>query len=197
MLNMPGRGQSKRWNKSDGPIENFYSVERYTDTLFALIQRIGEPVTLAGWSMGAIVALRYAQKYGLDAVDQLILLSGVAKVDGNCSSFRGRTVSEVVIEAQNRSEAAGMFNVADPIAVAHTWFSLQHLDFRGTLSSIDKPTVVIHGTNDAECPASQGKFMAERIPSAVWVPLEQIDHFVLKLAPEEIVMAIQNNRCSH
>jgi pimeloyl-ACP methyl ester carboxylesterase len=60
----------------------------------------------------------------------------------------------------------------------------------GTLSSIDAPTLVIHGTADPLFPIEHGKALAEEIPGASLLVLEDAGHGVYRPDWERIARAI-------
>jgi pimeloyl-ACP methyl ester carboxylesterase len=61
---------------------------------------------------------------------------------------------------------------------------------RGPLSSITKPTLVIHGTADPMFPLAHGQALAEEIPGATLLPLERAGHGVYPDDWQTIVQAI-------
>ena len=61
---------------------------------------------------------------------------------------------------------------------------------REPLSSIDAPTLVIHGTADPMFPLEHGKALADEIPGAMLLPLENAGHGVYQPDWETIVGAI-------
>jgi pimeloyl-ACP methyl ester carboxylesterase len=61
---------------------------------------------------------------------------------------------------------------------------------RGPLSSITKPTLVIHGTADPMFPLGHGQALAEEIPGATLLPLEGAGHGVERADWRTIVQAI-------
>jgi pimeloyl-ACP methyl ester carboxylesterase len=61
---------------------------------------------------------------------------------------------------------------------------------RGPLSSITKPTLVIHGTADPMFPLAHGQALSEAIPGAQFLPLEGAGHGVDRADWQTIVRAI-------
>jgi pimeloyl-ACP methyl ester carboxylesterase/DNA-binding CsgD family transcriptional regulator len=49
-------------------------------------------------------------------------------------------------------------------------------DLRPLLSSINAPTLVLHRRDDQAVPVSNGRYLAQRIPDAVFVELEGVEH---------------------
>ncbi len=54
------------------------------------------------------------------------------------------------------------------------------IDVTDKLSSVDCPTLVLHATGDRRVPFSEGRFVAGRIPHARFVPLDSVNHLVLR-----------------
>jgi pimeloyl-ACP methyl ester carboxylesterase len=191
LVNLPGRGQSPRWQEGAGPIDRFYNLDRYADLVHEIIASIGVPVAVAGWSMGVSVALNLVERHGLKNIDQLFLLSGVARMPESAQPFRSSDVQGLCREAESRARNFGARSVADPTAVAYSWLSMRELDLRHRLDAINCPATVIHGTDDAECPFAQGREIAERIRGAVMIPMEGVGHYVLRDAAAAVAVAIQ------
>jgi pimeloyl-ACP methyl ester carboxylesterase len=61
---------------------------------------------------------------------------------------------------------------------------------RAPLSSIDVPTLVIHGTADPMFPLAHGEALAEEIPGAQLLPLDGAGHGVERADWETIARAI-------
>lgn len=143
-----------------------YSLDRFAADLAAVLAGLDRPAVIAGWSMGVLVALAYAQEYGLDRVSGLVLIGGTAAPGDECRWFKGDTPEAIAAEADARARALALRESASPIAVAGAWLSARTADFRDHLAHIDVPTLVIHGTDDNQCPLSHGQLIAERIPGA-------------------------------
>lgn len=143
-----------------------YSLDRFAADLAAVLTALDRPAVIAGWSMGVLVALAYARGYGLDRVRGLVLIGGTAAPGDECRWFKGDTPEAIAAEADARARALALRESASPIAVAGAWLSARTADFRDHLAHIDVPTLVIHGTDDDQCPLSHGQLIAERIPGA-------------------------------
>lgn len=191
-VNFPGRGESAHWQEGKHSISDFYSIDTFADVLHAVIDYLGKPVSIAGWSMGAIVALQYLHKYGNSGITHLFLCSGVAKVAGRVSTFNAESMDGLISEAVNRARAARLEAPADPIAVAHSWQSMQSFDVRAELQHIAVPTTVVHGTKDDECPFEEGELITNTIPFAKLAPIMGAGHFILTESPNDVAAAINN-----
>ncbi len=165
MPNLRGRGAST------APAEPCaYRIDDVAADLRAVIalaqERFPAPLALLGWSMGVLVTLAHIRAHGAAAFDRIVLVSGSACPCGEAVWFRGEDVEAISREAVARAEALALPEAAAPVAVAGAWLSARDADERATLAMIDKPTLVMHGSADAECPVGHALLMHESIPGA-------------------------------
>jgi class 3 adenylate cyclase len=66
----------------------------------------------------------------------------------------------------------------------------EDIDVRAILPTVHVPTLVVHARGDRMVPVAAGRYMAERIPGAVWVELDSVDHLPWS-QPEEALAHIQ------
>ncbi len=182
--NLPGRGLSPRWSAAQTlPHAGFYHLEHYADLLHALLreahQRHAAAVSLAGWSMGVSVILTMLARHGDEGVDRLVLISGTACATPGANWFRGETPQDLADEARARAERLGLSSVADADAVAASWASVRRADLRKAAQGIRRPTLVAHGELDDQCPLAHGRWLAENIAGAAWLPLPDVGHAAL------------------
>jgi pimeloyl-[acyl-carrier protein] methyl ester esterase len=64
----------------------------------------------------------------------------------------------------------------DPVALRGGLALLRDSDLRNTLSAIDVPTLVLHGTRDQLVPSSAGTWLATHLPRAKWCAIEGAGH---------------------
>lgn len=182
--NLPGRGLSTRW--SEGGLlshERYYHLDHYADLVQALLldlrERHGAPVALAGWSMGVSVILNLLARHGDAQVERLVFVSGTACATPGAVWFHGETPQALADEARARAERLGLKAVADADAVAASWASVRTADLRTAAQGIRRPTLVIHGELDDECPLAHGRWLADHVPGAQWLPLPGVGHAAL------------------
>ena len=165
----------------------------FADLLHALVRQLvdtrGQTVGIAGWSMGAMVTLEYLRRHGAADLHSVALCSGLSKVAGVADIFHADDDASLLAEISRRSEKAGL-TAADPQAVLHCWRSMQHFDCRGDLARIDVPTLVLHGTDDADCPFTDAMQVAERVPGARLRALHGAGHLVLSERSAEVALAL-------
>lgn len=187
--NLPGRGLSPRWGAHEAlPHARYYHLDHYADLVHALVrdlaERSGSPVALAGWSMGVSVILNLLARHGDEGLERLVLISGTACATQGAVWFRGETPEALEQEARERAERLQLKAVADADAVAASWASVRHADLREAARAIRRPTLVVHGERDDECPFAHGRWLADHVPGAAWLPLPGVGHSAMAQAGE-------------
>ena len=168
-----------------------YSIDAFAEDLAAVIDAVGRPVVLAGWSMGTLVALAYIRARGLAQLGGLALISGSPHPGRKGANwFAGETVEAIAAAADERARRMGLTESATPVAVAGAWLSCRETDHSGVLPGIHCPVTVIHGTDDDQCPLSHGEFMAQAVPDGELVSLAGRSHSILGEAPDEVARAL-------
>ncbi|MGH9382100.1 MAG: alpha/beta hydrolase [Thermoanaerobaculia bacterium] len=115
------------------------------------------PLVLAGWSLGAAVAVLVAADR--DDVAGLVLLSAWTRLD----------------EVAREHFAGWMVR----------WFLRESYDSLGRAPGIDVPVLAIHGESDGIVPVGLGRRLAEGFPGgARWVALPGVGHNDLLAQPE-------------
>ncbi|NYZ15454.1 alpha/beta fold hydrolase [Azospirillum sp. RWY-5-1] len=164
--NLRGRGGSHTPDRLED-----YTPAGFAADVDAFAATIDGPFVLVGWSMGVLVALEYVARYGTDRLAGLGLVGGSAHPGGDCHWFRGETPDAIATEAAARAKALNLTETATPFAVAGSWLAARAADHRATLARVDVPTLVLHGTDDDQCPLSHGRVIADGIAGAelaVW-----------------------------
>lgn len=72
---------------------------------------------------------------------------------------------------------------ADPETVVRLREAIDRLDVTADLAEVRAPTLVIHARGDAVHPASQGQYLASRIPGATFRMIESDSHVMLPQDP--------------
>lgn len=189
MPNLPGRAGSIRAASSPEAMARLYHVDVYADALHAVVCQAaleaGQPVLLAGWSMGVSVILRMWARHGGRRVARQVLLSGTAHVGEGAAWFSGTEVQAVAAQADARAQQLGLSEAADPLAVAYSWRSLQGLNQAPAARLIDVPTLIVHGHHDVQTPPGH----AERLRSLIrGARLHWLDagHSLMAEKPQEL-----------
>lgn len=142
-----------------------YSMDRFASDLEALITETGKPAMLIGWSMGVLVLLEYLRRGGQQP-RALVLAGGSACLGKDTHWFRGESALEVSEEATQRAERLKLSRAASPRAVAASWWHARQSDYRDSLSAISTPTLVLHGTDDDQCPPGHAELLADKLLNA-------------------------------
>jgi len=153
----------------------------------------GEPVELAGWSMGGLLALCYVDRFP-EKVSHLSLWASTACFvedehwPGQSQqaverlyeglSHQDSRVFERFLKSQipptpefrdiRRRWLAQMSEYPDWMALKVSLDWLIHTDIRDRLPHIHVPITVHHGTEDAIIPFEAGESLVKQLPNAVW-----------------------------
>lgn len=176
----------------------------YARALAAVIAEAAEPVTLTGWSTGAIVALEMAAAYPA-SIERLILFSATPKFCADDTWGHGIPAANVraMIAGLRRDPETilrGFFKLAarpeqltapeydEKITTATgqgTKFLANQLrylmtaDWRRSVSSIQIPATLIHGEKDALVPHVASVWLADHLPDAQLISLPGKGHTLL------------------
>lgn len=175
----------------------------YARSLAAVIAHAPKPVTLAGWSTGAMVVLETAARYP-DGIERLILFSATPKFCTDDAWTHGVPAANVRammagIRRNPRATLRGFFKlVARPDRLSAPEFDgkidtallqpqaslvrqlryLMTTDLRLAVSSIQIPTTLIHGQMDALIPRAAGSWLTENTPDSNLISLPGKGHML-------------------
>jgi pimeloyl-[acyl-carrier protein] methyl ester esterase len=183
----------------------------YADALLSLTSGVEGPLLLAGWSMGAMIALEAVARLSLPA-QKLVILSGTARFcadDGytagvppqnlralkaglrrNPASALASFYRDVALPRALTAEASER-KVADATAAGAAALDngLQYLrdtDLRNTLDRIQIPVLALHGRQDCIVPWQAGEMLCKRLPCGTFVVYEKAGHDLLAADPDEV-----------
>jgi len=189
--NLPGRGKAPRpASAADCTLAAFAGVVR------AVVETHASdvPFVLAGWSLGVSVALAYLEMGRRDASlpmpSGLVLVSGTPHLAG-VKWFGAIDPDALDAEIAARERRLGLREAADHRTVAWTWKGLQNSDQRAGLPAVGCPTLVIHGSDDEDCPLSHAAALASAIPGASLVVLPGAGHGVLTRHTDAVTAALR------
>ena len=168
-----------------------YTLEGLAGDVVGLADRLGiERFRFCGISMGGMVGI-WLGLHAADRVQRLALCNTGAKIgtqqtwDSRISAVRAGGMAAVADAVLSRWFTPA-FASAHPEAVARARRMLletpaegyaaasgaiRDADFREQVPRIGAPTLVIAGSSDASTPPADGRFLAERIPSARYLEL--------------------------
>jgi pimeloyl-ACP methyl ester carboxylesterase len=176
-------------------------MEQHADDLAALLAALGvaEPVVYVGLSMGGYVGFALWRRHP-ERVRAFVLADTRASADtpaGRKDRQRIALLAEELESPQPAMDAMlprlfsphlragslpeqvvrGMIGSSSPRAVADGQRGLaDRADSLSTLSTIDVPTLVIVGEHDALTPPDESRLIAEGIPRARLVTIDQAGH---------------------
>lgn len=186
-----------------------------SDAVAMIAADVARPVTLLGWSLGALIALAWVLERPAD-IDRLILLCAspcfVRREGWECAvspgDFAGfehgiRDDVEATLkrfcalqaagDAQGRILArvlTGMTSSAGASDLAWGLGLLKTSDLRLRLGEIQVPVLVIQGAKDALIPTEAAEFLVSRIPRAELRLVEGASHAPHVSRPEIVAGAI-------
>jgi pimeloyl-[acyl-carrier protein] methyl ester esterase len=202
---LPGHGESAAAEPC--------SLDSFSQILACWLKELGlEQVDLLGWSLGGQLGLQFSALYP-QMIRRLLLLSTTPRFCAGDNWSAGLPQTELRalrrglqrrylvtmgdffdlqfagedLSAERRREilkfAVRPASLPDPAAALLTLDLLGQEDLRPLLTSIDRQALVIHGENDQIIPAAAGRYLADNLPDARFVPLPGIGHAPLLSCP--------------
>jgi pimeloyl-ACP methyl ester carboxylesterase len=183
--NLPGRGRARApANAHDCTLDAYArelgrTIARHVDGTFVL----------AGWSMGVSVALAYLSQARTTAAwpspTELLLVSGTPHLD-RVAWFPPSSPDALLEAIAAREQRLGLREAANHRAVAWTWNAIRRTDQRCELAHITCPALVLHGSEDSDCPLTHGAMLADGIRGAEFHVLQGAGHNVLTERTEDM-----------
>jgi pimeloyl-ACP methyl ester carboxylesterase len=171
--NLRGRGMAPR-----GATPADYSLDAFASEIVDVIDASidGEPYCLAGWSMGVSVSLAALSRLR-HLPNRLILMSGSPAL---CCVhwFSSDNDMQLAAEIAERKTRLGLRETADDQAVAWTWQAIRMTDQRAALDGVKVPTLIVHGSADADCPVEHARWVHEGLPDAQIEIIEGAGHSI-------------------
>jgi pimeloyl-[acyl-carrier protein] methyl ester esterase len=193
-------------------------IEDFDAAVADIAARLQPGTTLAGWSLGAQLALAVAARYP-EKVGKLLLVAGTASFvqrDGWPHAMPPEMLAEFAagiaadVEAMlprfvggfNRGDARSkevtrqLLELADPrpagqvLASGLNW--LRDVDLRPELAQITAPTLLVHGTNDPLMPLGAAEALAAAIPNARLAPFVDCAHAAFVSRPDDFLAAARD-----
>jgi pimeloyl-ACP methyl ester carboxylesterase/DNA-binding CsgD family transcriptional regulator len=187
------------------------SFERWVEDLEAVVDaaRIEAPFTLLGISQGASVCVAYAARHP-ERVSRLLLYGSYARGWARRGDEHGQREYEAIVELvrqgwgrdnptfrqlftsrfipRGTGDQLSWFNelcrkTISPEVAAVLLDLRSRIDVSDLLGQVQAPTLVVHASDDAVCPLTEGRYLASGIPSAQFVELESANHILLEGEP--------------
>lgn len=169
------------------PAPEKYSAEALAD---AMLAELPAPITLCGWSMGAMLALVAAHRHP-DKVERLILVGATASfvqrdgwehampvgvlngftalVGADAMAALGRFIvlfNRNDSNARNLTKTLSSFETPPSEVLDAGLTLLREMDLRELAGSVSQPTLLIHGEHDPLMPLEAARWLAETMPDA-------------------------------
>jgi pimeloyl-[acyl-carrier protein] methyl ester esterase len=219
-VDLPGHGYSSRDKGQDTP----FSHSPYPLTLDAIVDELSaqfdEPLNVCGWSLGGLVALRWAQ-LAPQQVRRLVLVASTpcfAEREGWLFGMAAASLRQFAAEleldhaatlrrflalqlrgsANERALLADMrsrlFSRGEPDvkALRGGLEILRDADLRNELASICQPALLIAGERDKLTPPAASFYMAQSLPDARVVEIAGAAHAPFLSHPEIFVEQIMD-----
>lgn len=183
------RGRSPSFIPSD---PEDYTLERFAEDFRCVLDTLDEPALVVAWSMGGLVLLEHLKQHGSDGINGAVLTGTTAFPGTDAQWFTGSTVESITDEAIARARMLQLAPVAEPHAVAATWWHARHADYRALLPTITIPMLIAHGARDHECPPSHGEFLAQRLADARLDMWPEAGHNLMSHDPHRFVRMIRD-----
>jgi pimeloyl-ACP methyl ester carboxylesterase len=203
-LDLPGRGAT--------PSAERPGIDAYADFVEAVIRQAGEPVGLAGFSMGGYVALALMKRH-LSEIRALALVdtrasadddAGKAKRDEAIAKVAAEGVAPIADAMLGKLLAPSSASKADlvervrrvilrqrPEPVAADLAAMRDRpDSSDSLREITVPTLVLVGDQDVLTPPADAQAMVEAIPGARLVTVPEAGHLTPVEQPKAVAKAL-------
>lgn len=191
--NMPGRGDAGE------PVSpQACSAGEFARIASEVItQEVGDrPYALAGWSMGVSVILELMAHLANGtachrAPAALVLLSGTAQLT-EVDWFTSTDDAALLAEIEAREARLGLKHAARPSVVAWTWRALKPVSHLSNLSLVRAPTLIVHGSDDEDCPVAHAQRMREDIRGASLHVIPGARHSILTQNTREVAALMRD-----
>jgi pimeloyl-[acyl-carrier protein] methyl ester esterase len=202
IIDLPGYGETPAEADFDTAVAN-------------IAERLAPGTTLAGWSLGALLALAVAARAPAK-VGKLLLVAGTASFiqrDGWPEAMPPATLAEFASavaadpatplrhfvagfnrgDARARAVTAELLRLASPsptgvLSSGLAW--LRDVDLRAEASRVAAPTLLVHGATDPLMPLAAGQALASLIPGARLSVLDACAHAPFLSRPADFVAAV-------
>jgi pimeloyl-ACP methyl ester carboxylesterase len=200
-----GHGESAK------PAKPAYTYEDHVDDLRGLMDGLGiKRTALAGWSMGASIAVAFAAAHP-ERVSRLVLIDGTPSLVALPDFPHGitpeqqaalieiaerdfpsllRTTGQTIFPGRRDPEMEerlrAMAHQAGPEPYIGAMRQTAPVDLRPVIKRVSAPALVLHGEWDILCPVPAGRFFAENIDGAVFQLIAGAGHGPHLTHPDEV-----------
>jgi pimeloyl-ACP methyl ester carboxylesterase len=204
VLDLRGHGRSEH-------VHTGHTVAQYARDLRAFMQALElRDAVVVGWSMGSLVLWEYVKQFGTDGLRAIVVVDqspsdfkwpdwpqgfldfeGLAHVMAAVQTDREALVRDFIPlmfkDPPSEADTAWMVEeiVRPPCSVASAIIFDQTVqDFRPVLPSVTVPALIVTGADEKLVPLAAEQFVAEQMPDARLVVLEESGHCPFLEEPE-------------
>ncbi|MFI9382825.1 alpha/beta fold hydrolase [Kutzneria sp. NPDC052558] len=206
-------GRSAEGHRSGRPVGGYRDSETWAGDVAAVLESVGAPVVLVGWSYGGLVITDYLRHYGTAGVAGIVLVGAITEIGrGHPGGRVGPAMRAAVpaalsedadvavpalLELTRRMTATPMEGamlqcaLAAPLRVPPSVRSAmfqRDVDSAEVLRSIDVPTLLVHGTADAVVDPRATEYAAGLIAGAEVRWYEGIGHMPFQERVEDFTV---------
>ncbi|ALS62086.1 alpha/beta fold hydrolase [Pandoraea norimbergensis] len=196
--NLPGRGDAGDAGDAAFPTApEACSADAFARLVSGVIaQEIGaRPYVLAGWSMGVSVIFELMAQLANGTARQappvaVMLMSGTAQLN-DVRWFEASEGSALLDEIRQREIRLGLTRAAHPQVVAWTWQALKTVSHLPNLAQVTMPALIVHGSDDEDCPVAHAYRMREGIRDATLHVIPSARHSLLTQNTQDVGAAVR------
>ncbi|WP_087721456.1 alpha/beta fold hydrolase [Pandoraea sp. PE-S2T-3] len=161
-----------------------------------IAQEIGaRPYVLAGWSMGVSVIFELMAQLANGTARHappvaVMLMSGTAQLN-EVRWFEASEESALRDEIRQREIRLGLKRAAHPQVVAWTWQALKPVSHLAHLTHVTMPALIVHGSDDEDCPVAHAHRMHEGIRDATLHVIPGARHSLLTQNTQAVGVAVR------
>ena len=186
------------------------SVERYTDWhrgwLWAQDKK--RDVVLAGFTLGACIALQYALDYPAEVAGLVLMTVAIRPKTRPANAYQMRLDAAQGGEAYEKwleyQQHALMFVASPlkeqlmerhrqvgPLSQYRDLVAIDHFDVRDRIAGLEPPLLLIRGNDDPTSPPQYEEEIMQTLPSARLLRLDNAGHFPMAERPADVNAAIE------
>jgi non-heme chloroperoxidase len=176
---------------SDAPVDGYDNPDIWASDVAAVLERVGRPAVLVGWSYGGLVITDYLRRHGTRGVTGLVFVGAITEIGrGRPGGLSGPAMRAAVREVLSEDPAVAVPALLDLTlkmtatpqpgprvqrALANslrvrpsvrTALFHRDVDSADVLAAVDVPTLLVHGTSDEVVDPSATEYTAKLVPDA-------------------------------
>jgi non-heme chloroperoxidase len=207
---------------SSVPADGYDSSEAWAQDVRALLDHVGRPAVLVGWSYGGLVITDYLRHFGTDGVAGLAFVGAITEIGRGRPGGRIGAVMRAALPNALSADpevawptllafVTGMSDpgTAGPVATALAEDALRvpaavraalfarEVDSADVLAAVDVPTLVLHGRRDQVVDPSVAEYTAGLVPGAMLTWFDRVGHLPFAECAQrfDITVADHLERC--